>query len=87
MNRVRAIDLSRAQHGWNVEVAVGAARRPDADILVGKAHMKRVLVGLGIDRDRLDAKFAAGANDPQRNLPAVGDQIFLNIGYAGVRSS
>ncbi len=77
MNRVGAGDLGRAQHRRHVQVAVGAARRPDADVLVREADVQRILVGLRVHRDGLDAQFAAGANDPQRDLPAVGDQDFL----------
>ena len=31
-------------------------------------------VGGGVDDDRLDAQLAAGADDPQGDLTAVGDQ-------------
>ena len=63
MNRVGAGDLGGAQHRRHVQVAVGAARRPDADILVREADVQRVLVGLGVDGDGLDAQFTAGADD------------------------
>ena len=80
MNRVGAGDLGRAQHRRHVEITVGAARRPDAHVLVGEPDVQRVLVGLRIHRDRLDAQLAAGANHPQRDLPPVGDQDFLEHG-------
>ena len=83
MDRVGAGDLGRAQHRRHVEIAVGAPGRTDADILVGEAHVQRVLVGLGIDRDGLDAEFAAGANHAQRDFPAVGDQDFFEHFYRG----
>ena len=60
MDGVGAGDLGRADDGRHVQVAVGAARRADADVLVGEAHVQRVLVGLGVHRDGLDAELAAG---------------------------
>ena len=56
MNRVGAGDLGGADDRRDVEIAVGAARRADADVLVGEAHVQRVLVGLGVDGDGLDAR-------------------------------
>ena len=35
--------------------------RPDADVLVGEAHVQRVAVGLAVDGDGPDAELAAGA--------------------------
>ena len=42
--------------------------------------MERVDIGVGMDGDRRDAQLAAGANDPDRNLTAVGDQEPLKGG-------
>ena len=83
MDRVGAGDLRGADDRRDAQVAVGAARRADADVLVGEPHVQRVLVGLGVDRDGLDAELAAGADDPQGDLAAVGDEDFLeHAGYA-----
>ena len=46
MNGVGARDLGGADDRGDVQVALGAARRPDADVLVGKADVQRVLIGL-----------------------------------------
>ena len=54
-----------------------AGARTDADVVVGEAHVQRLAVGLGVDGDGLDAELAAGANDAQRDLAAIGDQDFL----------
>ena len=54
-----------------------AGARADADIVVGKAHVQRLAVGLGVHRHRLDVELAARADDAQRDLAAVGDQNFL----------
>ena len=77
MNGVGAGDFGGADHGRHVQVAVGAARRADADVLVGEADVQRVFVGLRVDRDRLDAELAAGEDDPHRHFAAVRDQNFL----------
>ena len=77
---VGAGDFRRADHGGDVQVAVGAARRPDADVLVGELDVQLVLVRLGVDRDRLDAELAARVDDPQRDFPAVRDQYLLEHG-------
>ena len=53
---------------------------PDADVVVGEAHVQRLAVGLGVHGDRLDAELAAGADDAQRDLAAIGDQDFLEHG-------
>jgi hypothetical protein len=39
--------------------------------------MERVLVGVGIDRDRLDAHAARGLDDPAGDFAAIGDQDAL----------
>src|SRR3989442_9153944 len=84
MNRVGPGDFSRADDGRDVEVAVGASRRADADVLVGIFHVQRVLVRLGIDGDRLDAELAARHDHAQRALPTIGDQNFLEHRYEGL---
>ena len=63
------------------EMTAGAERyeplrvgRADADRLVGELDRERVAVGLAVGDDRLDAERPAGAQDPQRDLAAVGDE-------------
>ena len=77
MDGVGAGDLRGADDRRHVQVAVGAARRPDADVLVGEANVQRVLVGLGVHGHRLDAELAARDDDAKRDFPAVGDQNLL----------
>jgi hypothetical protein len=77
VNRVGARDLGGADDRGHVEIAVGAARGADADVFVGKPHVQRVLVGLRVDGDRLDAELPARRDDAQGDLAAVGDQDFL----------
>jgi hypothetical protein len=70
-------DLGRAQDVGNISVAESGVRRPDADLLVGCAHMKARGIGLGIDRDGLNAEFLTGTNYAERDLTAIGYQHFL----------
>ena len=64
------------------EIAFGRRRRADRHGLVRHLHVKRVAVGLGIDRDRLDAQAARGLDDPAGDLAAIGDQDTLE--HAGL---
>ena len=80
MDGVGAGDFSGADEAGDVQVAVGRARGPDADRLVGKAHGQRVAVGLRVDRHRLRAQLFAGVDDAQRDLAAVGNEDFVEHG-------
>jgi hypothetical protein len=50
--------------------------------LVGLFDVERMTVGVGVDGDRLDAQFGAGAHDADSDLAPVGDQYFLEHGLA-----
>ena len=78
MDRVDIGDLRRADDPVGPQVAVRALRAADADGLVGELDVERLDVGLGIDRQGLDAQLAAGANDPKGDFAAVGDEDFLD---------
>ena len=77
MHGVGAGDLAGRENGGDVEVAVFRRRRPDADALVGKAHVHRVGVGGRMHRHRRDAELLAGAQDAQGDLAAIGDEDFI----------
>src|SRR5882672_11307415 len=74
MDRVGAADLRRGEDGGNVQVALLRRRRTDADGLVREADVQRARVRGGVDRDGLHAQLARRADDPQRDLSAVGDE-------------
>src|SRR3546814_1848804 len=74
MDGVRAGDGGGGEDGGDVEVAVLARRRPDADRFVGEAHVHGTGVGGGVHRHRLDPHLAAGAVDAERDLSAVGNE-------------
>ncbi len=60
MDGVDVGDFSGGDDGGDVEIAVGGARRADADGLVGKADVERVAVGFAVDGDGANAEFPAG---------------------------
>jgi pyruvate carboxylase len=62
------------------------ARRADTDVLVGKPDVQRVLVGLRVDGDRLDAELAARMDDAQRDFAAIRDQNLLEH-HAGLMAN
>ena len=60
-----------------LKIGFARRRRAEPHALVGHLHVRRARVGVGIDRDRLDPHAPRGADHPARNLPAIGDQDFL----------
>jgi len=60
------------------EVRILARARPDADGFVGELHVQRLLVGLGVDRDGLDAQLSAGTNDAKGDFAAIGDEDLVH---------
>ncbi len=73
----RAGRLARVDDQLGLEVGFRRRRRPQAYGLVGHLHMRRANVGIGINRDGLDAHAPRSADHPARNLPAICDQDFL----------
>ena len=56
-----------------VQVALGC-RLPGQGVgLIGQAHVESIPVDVGVHGDGGDAEFPAGANDPDGDLPPVGD--------------
>src|SRR5919198_3802420 len=84
MNGVGARDFGGRDEAGDVEVAVAAGRTADTDVVIGKADVQRLAIRLGVHGDRLDAQLLARADHPQGDLPAVGDQHFLE--HYGVSS-
>ncbi len=77
MHRLDIGDLRRADDRRNIQIAQRQLRRPNADGLIGKAHVQRVAVRLAVNGDRADAQLLARANHAQCNLSAIGNQDFL----------
>ena len=83
MHGVGAGDLAGREQRGNVEIAVLGRRRPDADALVGKAHMHGVGVGGGMHGDGRDAELLAGAQHAQGDLAAIGYEDLVEHGSKG----
>ena len=76
MNRLCPCCFRRSDDFLRVEITLRSGRWPDMNGLVGLLDMKRVLVGIGIYGDRLDAHVTQRANDSARDGAAVSDQDF-----------
>ncbi len=66
--------LGCRQHPGLIQIALARRRRADQDGLVGLTDVKRVRIGLGMDRDGAQAHAAGGAEDAAGDLAAIGDQ-------------
>ena len=77
VNRLDVADLGGADHAVDLEVAVGGFRGADAEGLVGGLQIGRAAIRLAEDRHGLDPQLAAGADDPQGDLTAIGHQNAL----------
>jgi hypothetical protein len=74
MDRLRPGGARGLQDAIGAQVAVCAGRRSHAHRPVRLHHVRRVGIGLGVDRDGLDAEPAGGADDPAGDGAAVGDE-------------
>ncbi len=74
VHRLAGRALRRGNQLSDVEIGLGRRRGPERHGEVGGAHVRRQAIGLGIDRHRLEAFLVAGADDPQGDLAAVGDE-------------
>ena len=80
MDGLRAGALRGGQDGGDVQVRVARGGRADAHALVGQVHVQRMLVGRGVHGHRLDVHGAAGADDADGDLAAVGDEYLVEHG-------
>jgi hypothetical protein len=58
----------------DAEVTLAGRGGPDVHRPVGGPHKRGGAVGVGIDRHRLESLFVAGADDPEGDFAAVGDE-------------
>src|SRR6185437_16853520 len=86
MHRVGAARFCGFDDGLDIEIGFCRQRLADPHRLIGFAHMQRVAVSVGIDRDHAIAEPARGAHDAQRDLAAIGDQYFRERTLAGNRA-
>ena len=77
---VAAGGQGRRQQGVLIQIAVRRPGGADADGLRGQLNMEGLRVRLGIGGHRLDLQLPAGPEDPEGNLPPVGDKDPLQHG-------
>ncbi len=76
MNRVYIGDLGGADDLRNIQIAIAAAGRADADGFIGEPHMQGVTVSFRIDGDRRDAELPACAQNTKSDFAAIGYKNF-----------
>ncbi len=86
MNRIHIGDLRRRNHRGHVQIAIGCARRTDADGLVGKADVQRVAVRLAVHGNRANAQLPARIQDAHRDFATIGYQYLTKHGFLRERS-
>ena len=74
MDALRAGLAGDLDQALDVEIALARRRRPDRIGLVAGAHMQRLGIGLGIDRDGAHAEPLRGAGDAHGDLAAIRDE-------------
>jgi hypothetical protein len=80
VNGLRVRDLGRRDDCRHVEVALRRRRRTDADRFIGQPDVLGFAVCFRMDDHGLDAEFAAGTLDAQRDFSAIGDEDFPEHG-------
>ena len=66
--------LRGVEDAVDAQVALARWRGADRHRFVGVQHVQRGAVGLGVDGDRRIAELAAGADDADRDLAAIGNE-------------
>ena len=74
MDRLDPVGEGRLDDRLDPEVALGRRRWTDADGDVGLLDVQGAGIGVAVDGDRFHAHLVAGADDPDGDLAAVGDQ-------------
>ena len=77
---VGAVGGGRRDQVLHDEVALRRRRRAHADGLVGPGDVQRRGVGRRVHRDGADAELAAGADDADGDLAAIGDEDLVEHG-------
>ena len=74
MDRFHVAHFGCADDLVDLEVAVGAARGPDANGFIRQLEVLAASVGRAVDADSLDPQLLTGADDSQGDFAAVGDE-------------
>src|SRR5262249_52111857 len=79
MNGVGLGQQRRAHYVREIQVALLGQRRSDTVRFIGQTDVQRVAVRFGVNRYRLDAELAAGADDTDGDLPAVRNENLMKL--------
>src|SRR5262245_41071562 len=74
MHGIGAGPPCRIDQRGNVQIALRRRRGADRFRLIGGTHMRRPAIGVREDGDGYNPHLSAGANDPEGDLAAVGDE-------------
>src|SRR5262249_3572953 len=74
MDRLGTRAFGRVDDPVGHQITLACRRSADMDRLVSHGDVPRLAVGIGIDRDGLDAQAPCRLDDPAGDLAAVGDQ-------------
>ena len=80
MDRVARREQRGGDDLLDAQIALGRTRRADVDDVGRQPRGQRILIGVADRHDRLDALVAAGPDDPNRDLAAVGDEDPTDVG-------
>src|SRR5688572_8486452 len=80
MNRVSAGDLGGGDQAHDVEVRLRSRCWTHTNRFIREADVKRLGVRLRMDGHGFEVEHAASADDPQRDLAAIGDQHLVDHG-------
>jgi hypothetical protein len=86
MNCIDIADLRGADDPIDFQVAVRTRRPADTDRFICQLDVQRVDIRLGINGDSWYPEFFAGADNPQCDLAAIGDQDFIEHNYFTLKS-
>ena len=77
MDRFRARVVGDLDYAFKLQIGLAGRRAPDVVCLIGIAGVDRGTVGVGVDGNGGDAKFAARSHHADGDLAAIGNQDFL----------
>jgi hypothetical protein len=77
VNGIDVRDLSRRDDAIHQQITQFAGAGANANRLISETDVHGLVIRLGIDGDRLDAEFLAGANDTQSDFATIGDEYFV----------
>src|SRR5262245_20889839 len=80
MNAVSMRGARRVDDSGNREITLNRWSEADRDGAIGRSDMRRLCIGIRIDRHGLDAEFSTCVNDANGNLAAIGDKEAIQHG-------